>query len=239
MAIDDKFSSAYFNIANSLSGMQRYTEAIKYYKETFKYEAPEPITHYYIGESYEQLNDLRNAMRHFNKALEISDSLADAWAGLGRVFIAQDNDTTAVNYYEKAIEIMPGNTEYKFDLAMIHMKNTNYETAISLFRDITKLDPFNIESWINQSACIFALEDIDGAIEIIEEAITNNKESALLWYRLAGYLHVSGKVQQAYFYIEAALKLNHEQHTELLDLIPQLYSDTRFIELLGVYKDNG
>ncbi len=238
IAIDDEYSSAYFNIANSLSGLDRYEEAIGYYKETFNYEVPEPITHYYIGESYEHLNDIKNAMHHFNKALELNENLADAWAGLGRLFIAQDNDPKAIVYYTKAVDLMPNNTEFRFDLAMIHLKDANYGTAGNLFSEISKQDTFNVEAWINYSACVFAVDDTDNAIEIIEEAINTNKESALLWYRLAGYLHVSGKVQQAYFYIETALKLNHEQHTELLDLIPDLYQDSRFIELLGVYKDS-
>lgn len=236
IAIDDEFSSAYFNIANSLSGMERYEEAIQYYKETFNYEEPEAITHYYIGESYEHINDIKNATHHFNKAIELNDKLSDAWAGLGRLFIAQDNDASAIVYFEKAVDLMPGNLEFRFDLAMIHLKDANYDVAGELFSQIAKDDIYNVDAWINYSACIFAVDDTDNAIEIIEEAITSNKENALLWYRLAGYLHVSGKVQQAYFYIETALKLNHEQHTELLDLIPEIYSDSRFVELLGVYK---
>lgn len=84
----------------------------------------------------------------------------------------------------------------------------------------------------------FALNDADGALEVIEKALDSNKSSALLWYRLAGYLYVTGKIQQSYIYIETALKLNHEEHTILLDIIPDLYKDSRFLELLGVYKDN-
>lgn len=238
LAIDEEFSSAYFNIANSLSGLNRYKEAIEYYEETFKYEAPEPITHYYIGESYENMNDIKNAMHHFNKALEIDDKLSNAWAGLGRLFAAQDNDPTAVSYYKKAVEIMPSNTEYRFDLAMIHLKNGRYDNASEMLEEIVKQDTFYIEAWINYSSCAYGNDDTETAIEIIEEAIDSNKDSALLWYRLAGYLHVSGKVQQAYFYIETALKLNYEQHEELIELIPTIYSDDRFIELLGVYKSS-
>lgn len=236
LAIDDEFSSAYFNIANSLSGLNRYKEAIEYYKETFKYEAPEPITHYYIGESYENMNDIKNAMHHFNKALEIDEKLADAWAGLARLFSAQDNDSTSVNYYEKAVELMPSNTEFRYDLAMIHLKKERYNEASEMFAEVVKQDNLHIEAWVNHSSCAYANDDIAYAIEIIEDAIDSNKDNAILWYRLAGYLHVSGKVQQAYFYIETALKLNYEQHTELFGLIPDLYSDSRFVELLGVYK---
>ncbi len=238
LAIDEEFSSAYFNIANSLSGLNRYTEAIEYYEETFKYESPEPITHYYIGESYENMNDIKNAMRHFNKALEIDDKLSNAWAGLGRLFAAQDNDTTAVNYYMRAIELMPSNIEFRFELAVIHMTNKRYDVASKIFAEIVEQENTNIEAWIYYSACAYGDDDTEAAIGIIEEAINTNKESALLWYRLAGYLHVSGKVQQAYFYIETALKLNYDEHEELFEVIPNLHSDSRFIELLGVYKNS-
>jgi predicted Zn-dependent protease len=218
--------------------MEKYSEAIKFYKETFKYESPEAITHYYIGESYEQLNNLRKAMHHYNKSIELNDTLADAWAGLGRIMVAQDNDTSAIKYFEKAIDIMPSNNEFIFDLSMIYLRREDFPKSAAGFKKVTENDVFNIEAWINQSSCHYAMDDIDSAIEIIEDALNDNKTNALLWYRLAGYLHLSGKVQQAYYYIESALKIDPEQHTELLELIPELLMDPRFIELLGVYKDN-
>ncbi len=237
LAIDEEYSSAYFNIANSLSGLKKYIESIEYYKKTFLYEPPEAVTYYYIGESYEKLNDIKNAIHYFRKAIELDEKFPDSWAGLGRLFDAQDSFDVAISYYKKAIDLVPLNTDFKFELGVIYLKVGDAEKSATLFSDITKEDDANVEAWINLSSCALTLDNIKLAISIIEEAINKNKDSALLWYRLAGYMYINGKIQQAYFYIETALKLNYVQHTELVELIPNILNESRFIELLGVYKN--
>jgi len=237
LAIDETFSSAYFNIANSYSGLKLYRKSIQYYKDTFKYEEPEAITYYYIGESYENLDDLNSALHNFNKALDIDDKLAEAWAGLGRVFSKQYMDKTAIKYYLKAIELMPLNDEFKYELAMIYFNNKMNEKAAGLFKDIVRHDTQYIEAWINYSVCVSLDNGFEKAIDVIEEALEHNKGEASLWYRLAGLLYKTGKVQQAYYYIETALKLDFDKHAELLSFMPELNHESRFVELLGTYSN--
>lgn len=55
IAIEEAFSSAYFNKANALANQEKYEEAIEVYKQTFEYEEPDAYTHYYLGECYEKL----------------------------------------------------------------------------------------------------------------------------------------------------------------------------------------
>ena len=238
LAIDETYASAYFNIANSYSGLKHYKKAIKYYEETFKYEEKEAITYYYIGESYENMDDLKMAIKNYNKALDLDNNLADAWGAIAGVFVKQKLDKSAVKYYQKAIEIMPLNDDFKYELAVIHLKNMMFDDASTLFQEITKHDTEYIEAWINYSICVSVNDDLEKAIDVIEEALEYNKEDASLWYRLAGYLYKTGKVQQAYYYIENAMKLNFDKHAELLDFMPELTMESRFIELLGIYSSN-
>lgn len=238
LAIDETFSSAYFNIANSYSGLNKFKTAIDYYKETFKYEEPEATTYFYIGESYESLDDLENAMIYFNKALKLDDKLAEAWAAIGRLHVKDGKSKIALKYYAKAIKIMPLSDEFKYDQAVIYLKFSEFDKSEKLFLEIVDHDVNYIEAWINLSVCRLEAEGIETAIDTIEQALENNKEEASLWYRLAGYLYKSGKVQQAYFYIEAALKLDKDKFVELIEYLPELSSEPRFVELLGIYKDS-
>jgi tetratricopeptide (TPR) repeat protein len=236
LAIDEEFSSAYFNIANSYSGLQHYKKAIKYYQKTFEFETPEPITYYYIGESYENLEDLENAVANFKKAIKMDDKLGEPWAGVARIAVKQQQDQKAIKYYEKAISLVPLNDDFKYELAIVYLRNRMFPEAEKLFKEIIEHDAGFIEAWINYSVCINLSNNIEMAIDIIEKAIEKNKDEASLWYRLAGLLYKSGKVQQAYYYIETALKLDFETHTELLEFIPELEKDSRLVELLGFYK---
>jgi tetratricopeptide (TPR) repeat protein len=237
LAIDETFASAYFNIANSYSGLKLYRKSISFYEETFKYEEPEAITYYYIGESYENLDELNEALHHFNKALDMDDKLAEAWAGIGRIFVKQYMDKTAIKYFQKAIELMPLNDEFKYELAMLYFNSKMTAKASELFKDIVRHDSQYIEAWINYSVCVSLDMGLEKSIDIIEEALEYNKNEATLWYRLAGLLYKTGKVQQAYFYIETALKLNFDKHAELLSFMPELNQESRFNELLGSYSN--
>lgn len=236
LAIDEEFSSAYFNIANSYSGLQHYKKAIKYYEKTFEFETPEPLTYYYIGESYENLGEYEIAKDNFNKAIKLDDKIGDPWAGLARIALKQKQDIKAIKYYEKAISLIPLNDDFKYELGVVKLKNRLFYEAENLFAEVVEHDSTFIEAWINYSVCLNHSANIDAAIDIIEQAIEKNKDEASLWYRLAGLLYKSGKVQQAYYYIETAMKLNFETHFELLEFLPELEKESRFVELLGVYK---
>ena len=103
---------------------------------------------------------------------------------------------------------------------------------------IVEHDANYIEAWINLSVVVLESESLENAIDVIEQALEENKEEASLWFRLAGYLFKSGKVQQAFYYIERALKLDKEKYTELTDYLPELANEPRFVELLGIYKSS-
>ena len=77
---------------------------------------------------------------------------------------------------------------------------------------------------------------MDVAIAVIEKALDSNNKNPDLWYRLAGYLYNSGKVQQAYVFIEKALEMDSSRYTELLAYLPELENESRFIELLEIYN---
>ena len=75
------------------------------------------------------------------------------------------------------------------------------------------------------------------AIQTLEEAIKSNSEEATLWYRLAGYMYRAGKIEDSFFHIEQAFKLDFEKHNELLEYLPELIDEPRFIELIEIYKE--
>jgi tetratricopeptide (TPR) repeat protein len=236
LAIDEEFSAAYFNIANSYSGLEHFEKAIFYYKETFRFESPEAITYHYIGESYESLGKEELAMAYFDKALKTDERLAESWAGKGRLFVKQGRDEIAINHYEKAIDIMPFNDEFKYDLAIVFLRNSQLKMADKLFKEIIEHDPQMIEAWINYSVSVSLKDGLEDAINILEEGLKENKNNASLWYRLAGLLYKAGKIQQAYFYMETAMKIDFELHEELIEFLPELNLETRFTDLLYFYK---
>jgi tetratricopeptide (TPR) repeat protein len=119
---------------------------------------------------------------------------------------------------------------------MIYLDMERLDEAEKLFEEILGHDANHIEAWINYSVSKSITSGLDKAIEIIEESLEKNKEDASLWLRLAAYLYQSGKVQQAFFYIENALKIDPNSSEEILEYMPDLREVPRFVELIELYK---
>lgn len=85
IAIDERFTSAYFSKARNLLVSGRYEEAIACYRETQTYEGPQAITFSYIGECYEKMERYNEALIHYDQALALDPNWTDAWIGRGVV----------------------------------------------------------------------------------------------------------------------------------------------------------
>jgi tetratricopeptide (TPR) repeat protein len=112
-AINEHFSSAYFNKANALANLNKQEEAVAVYLETLKYEEPEPTTFYYIGECYEKLRQFDKAREFYMKAIELDGYFADAWMGLGAISEETNDLKSALHYMEKAVDAEPINPEFR------------------------------------------------------------------------------------------------------------------------------
>jgi hypothetical protein len=55
--------------------------------------------------------------------------------------------------------------------------------------------------------------------------------------RLAAYLFLSGKANQATFFMEEALVKNFEGHTLLLETFPALAENSSFMNLIDLYRN--
>ena len=237
IAIDEKYTAAYLNMANAYSNMGQYRKAINFYRDTFKLEDPDPLTYCYIGECYENLDELPAALENFNHAIDLDKGIVDAWSGTARILVTQGKTKTAIKYYQDAIKMFPREENLKYDLAALYLQTNDLKKASESFQPILKNNPGHIEAWMNYSL-IFALEsDFEKAIAILEKGIKSNPEEATLWYRLAGYLYRSGRIEESYFNMEQAFKLDFEKHDELLEYLPELIDEPRFIEIVEIYKD--
>ena len=236
-AIDESYTAAYLNMANAFSNMGQYKKAIKFYKETFKLEDPDPLTYCYIGECYENLGDFSEALKNFNRAIDLDKAIVDAWSGIARVLVQQGKIKTAIKYYQDAIKIFPREENLKYELGALYLQTNDLKKAAEAFQPILKHNPNHIEAWMNYSL-IYALDsNFTEAIQILEDAIKSNSDEATLWYRLAGYMYRAGRIEDSFFHIEQAFKLDFEKHSELLEYLPELIDEPRFIELIEIYKE--
>ncbi len=175
-------------------------------------------------------------MIYYNKALDLDDKLADAWGGVARIFVRQKMEKTAIKYYEKAIQLAPGQDDLKFELAVLLLRNNQLEKSGKLFEEVISHNGHYVEAWLNYSLVLALQEKFSEAIDLLGKALKENPAEARILYRRAGYLYRVSRIEEAYFNIEEAVKINFDEHEELLRYLPELLDEPRFVEILDLYK---
>ena len=75
-----------------------------------------------LGYRYLSEMNYEQAIIAFNKAIEIDEKAAEAYAGLGAVYSAQENYSAAAEAYRQALALQPENSEINQKLGEIEKK---------------------------------------------------------------------------------------------------------------------
>jgi tetratricopeptide (TPR) repeat protein len=237
IAIKENFSSAYFNKANSLAQLDRYLDAIEVYKETFKHEEPDASTYYYIGECYENLNQYEDALVNYNRAIKLDAAHADAWLGIGIVLDYQNRITESVHYIKKAIEINPNMPEYWYVFGEVQHKLGFLEEAASAYMRVIELGYEEFDIYIDYAKLLYDGEYYKDCEKILAEGIQKFPDAPELYYRMSGLQMELGRKQQGMVFLENALEMDYDKHTELLEYLPILEQDVAVMQLIQSFKN--
>ncbi|NLI83286.1 MAG: tetratricopeptide repeat protein [Deltaproteobacteria bacterium] len=86
----------------------------------------------------------KQAMEHYEKALEVNDKSPDVFFNLGYVHMILKNYDSAIAYYEACRALSPPyQDEVLTNLGISHLKKNNLRQAEELFREATQMNPDN------------------------------------------------------------------------------------------------
>jgi len=236
MAITPDFSSAYFNKANSLANLGRYHEAIGYYQETLEMEEPDPLTHYYIGECYEKIEDFEKAYNSYKNAIKMNPEMADAWMGLGIINDKTGNEKAALRHFKKSLELDSLNVDNRLYYADALFRYGMFEDSLAAYKDAVAGDPDHPDVWLDYSSVYAETDNFGKAIDIIMQGIEIQSQNHELYYRFAGYLAKKGRLKEAYENFEIALQINPDDYNSMFEYFPELKANINFINLIENYK---
>jgi superkiller protein 3 len=112
-----------------------------------------------------------DAVKNFQKAVEIYPKYATAWYDLGRVQSQQGHAEEAKQSFEKVIEADPKYVNPYLDLSMIAAKSQNWQEVADLTAKMVKLDPFSFpQAFFFNSVANYNLKNIDVAEKSAREA---------------------------------------------------------------------
>ena len=236
LAIDEKFSSAYFSKARNLLLLGQYQQAIDCYQETLANDGPQAITFSYIGECYEKMERYEQALIHYDQALALDPNWVDAWIGRGVVKDIQGNLNEAVKDLETGVKLAPDHGDAWFYFANALGRAQRYEDSLQAYARLNTLEPESLDGWMDHADLLLSVKGADAALKKLREGEQVHKLNPRYRYRMVSYLLRNGLEQQALLELEEALMADHALHVQLLEHYPEAASMPQVKHLLELYK---
>ena len=236
ICIEESFTRAYTNKAESLSELGYYYKAIECCKESIKFEQADALLYFDIGELYEKLDNLNKAKSYFYKCIKKDENFSEAWYNLALILDLQGMHLDASYHIKKAVQINKSNVDYLFVYAQIHEKVGFVKEAELAYRKVLEIDQLDSESWLNYSHLLYNNESVNEAIKLLQEGLKLNPKNAELSYRLSAYLLQNGEENQALSTFKDALQLDYDLHKELFQFFPSIKNNKNLLHLLTQFK---
>ncbi len=192
--------------ARKLLGMDRYMlrnypGALEELKRAIEMAPSDSESFYYLGRLYFSTDKAGDALEAFQSSIKNDPQNAKAWNHLGQTYEALNRMTDAERAYLKSMEVArEKNERYEwpfFNLGVLYTNNGRVRDGISYLRQALDINPSWSECKVKLSAALFSMGDIEAAIKLMSEAVSEDSENAEAHYRLAMMLTKSGHVAEA------------------------------------------
>ncbi|MBK7298503.1 MAG: tetratricopeptide repeat protein [Flavobacteriales bacterium] len=236
IAIEDRFTSAYFSKARNLLELGKLQAAVECYSETIQFDGPQAITYSYIAECYEKMESYEQALIHYDQSVALDPNWVDGWIGRGVVKGVQDRYGEALKDLEIALRLSSEHGDAMFYTAHTLASLKRYEEALSMYAKLNRKEPDSLEGWLEHAELLLELKGPDAAAKKLNEGSQVHRLNARFRYRMVSYLLRSGREQQGMLEMEEALMADHGAHVQLFEHYPEAALMPQIIHLLELYR---
>jgi tetratricopeptide (TPR) repeat protein len=196
---------------------KRYRDAVDFYKPG---AATSAALANKTGIAYQQLLDLDNARRYYDKAIKLKPAYAEAINNLGTVYFAKKSYRRAIEQYKKALRIHPDSSSILSNLGTAYFARKNYDEAAKAYQEAVALDPEVFENHSTQGTLVQ-----DQSVE----------ERAKYHYYLAKTFAKAGTRDRALQYIRKALEEGFKERERFVKdpEFAMLQDDREFLQIMA------
>lgn len=138
-----------------------------------------------MGDLYARHGDSTEAVKFWEKSLEIDPKQFDTWRNMGRIALEKEQFDQAVKLLRKALEIRPDAAGLRSDIAKALMDSGKYVEAITALEQEIKLFPSSFTARFQLAEAYRQQKEYDKAIEHYEQTIRLEPEHSHAHYGLA------------------------------------------------------
>jgi len=228
--INSNFGPAHFNLANAYLSKEKFYKAIEHFNECMRIDGDDATAYCYIGECYEQLNELELSKHHYKRSLELAPMFSEAWLGLGIIEDLEGNTNEAIILIEKALEFDPNNAGIMHVLAGAFEKIDENDRAVELYKKSLEINP-NDEECLSDYIELLTETSPQNAFSVLKEFMDehqSNKISSILEVNLFWLL---GQKAEALQLFSKCIQENGTKAKSIFEINPNLLDDQDFLDI--------
>lgn len=145
---------------------QRYDPEVtqKKLEELEREDKNDPLVYLYLGDFAFRCNNREDAINYYQKTIQLDNSVANAYAGLGYIYDQQNKTDEALEMYNKALNLSRWNIRYRNNIAYIYYERNDYKNATDWYYNILLLDNRLLFPYYCYSNCCRQSGDLDSAL---------------------------------------------------------------------------
>ena len=177
------------------------------FTEAVKTNGAVPEIYYYLGRSYEELDNISLAIINYKKVQELKPGV-EIVLHLGYLYGKKDDTAASFRYFDTAISMDPANSKPYFLKGLNYIKASDYDSAELNLRKAITLSEKNENYHFYLAIVQEKRNRFDDAVKSLEKAIEYNPQSARA-YNYLGYLYAEKNIHidKSYSLIQKALEL--------------------------------
>jgi tetratricopeptide (TPR) repeat protein len=151
------------------------------------------------------------ALKCFEKAIQLSPSYADAWYGKANVLVRQGKYEESIASLDKCIKIDPTNLAAWNNMGAASVELKRYDEALTCYEKAIAEDPTYAAPWSNKAEVLIKLGRYSEALDCCDKSLNIDSTNAFSWTMKGKALAALGKNNEALDCFSKALELDSEQ----------------------------
>jgi len=220
--LGDRSDSTYRQLMLLSFNTRKWDDAIRY-AQLLEKAAPAEKTAYYLGKSYYEKEDLGNAIRHFEVAMQEDPQHGEIPYTVARAYADMQNYRQSIAYFQKAVAISPQKNRWIYEMALMYFAVNDDKNALKYMIEAgEKGYKRDMEYLQNLSVAYINAGRFQEGIAILQDILQKRPSDVAVIASLADAYYNAKKYDDAIAYYDELLRLNNK-HAEALYMIGMSY----------------
>lgn len=207
-----------------------YNDALDVYNSISKKMPPSASLFQKIGYCYQQLGDIKNALKFYEQAELLNSDSIWTLRRIGGCFRALNQPSQALSYYKRVEAANPDDLNVAINIGHCFLELGNYTEAIKYYYKVEFLDEKSTRAWRPLAWCLMLSRDFEQSKTYYDKILNDNPTNED--FLNIGHLNLAqGRILDAIDYYKMAIKTNAY---DINWLIKSLHSDEKYLIEIGI-----